>query len=737
MMEISGDLKEALHLLIEGREKHPYRALGIHRMPDGTLAFFCLIRCTSSPVLHFNGKSVEMEKVFGPLYCAALGNESVDLSSIRIKVQDTNVSDRLDGFYPPYIVGGEISSDDIYLFRKGELFMAYRTFGAIHMNIGGIEGTRFTVWAPRAQSVSVIGDFNGWDRIIHPMENVQESGIWTVFIPGNLEGMIYKFSILTDRNDVLEKTDPFAFHTEVRPKTGSRVFSSHYKWNDGEWRSNSLRNNFAQSPVSVYEIHLGSWIRNSDGSFASYPEIARKICEYVKPMGYTHVEILPVMEHPLDESWGYQVINYYAPSSRYGDPDEFRNFVDTLHRNGLGVIMDWVPAHFPSDNYGLHNYDGYPEFEYSDPLKGRHPDWGTSVFDFGRQEVVSFLVSSAIYWADEFHADGIRIDAVSSMLYLDYSRREGEWIPNIYGGRENLEAIDFIRKLNWAMKRFFPHVMMIAEESTAWPGVTASIESGGLGFDLKWNMGWMHDTLFYFSEDPIYRKYHQNSLTFSMWYAFNEKFILPLSHDEVVHGKGSIYRKMPGDHAQKIANLRCLYSYQYFFPGKKLNFMGNEFGQDEEWNFSFQLSWHETTDPLRQGLSRMITDLNNIYRSYQSLHRTDLLPSGFRWIDYSDADQSIISFIRKTEDFQEYLICVFNFTPVDRAAYRIGVPEGGIYRVVFNSASTSYGGSSMPVESFRSEKIAMHGYEQSVALHIPGLSCLVLRHYDSDGDQNE
>ncbi len=728
VMEIEREFKDALQQLIEGKERHPYRVLGIHRTQNGNSVLFCMIKGDSSPQLKFNSRTVRMERIFGCLYSAFLGDEEIDLATIRIVVQEGNSTSE---FYPPYIIGYGLSRDDIYLFKKGELFMAYRTFGAIRMKIEGIEGTRFTVWAPRARSVSVIGDFNGWDRTIHPMENVDESGIWNVFVPGDHSGLIYKYSILTEGGDLLEKTDPFAFHTEMRPKTGAIIFQSNYVWNDGEWRKKNANYSISDNPVSVYEIHIGSWIRNSDGTFRSYREIANKICEYVKPLGFTHVEILPVMEHPLDESWGYQVINYFAPSARYGDPDGFRNFIDTLHVNGLGVILDWVPAHFPSDSYGLYRYDGYPEFEYSDPLKERHPDWGTSVFDFGRPEVMSFLISSAIYWVDEFHADGIRIDAVSSMLYLDYSRKEGEWRPNVFGGRENLEAIALIRKLNCAMKKFFPWVMMIAEESTAWPGVTRSAEDGGLGFDMKWNMGWMHDTLFYFSEDPLYRKYHQNSLTFSMWYAFNERFILPLSHDEVVHGKGSLYRKMPGDHSLKMANLRCLFSYQYLFPGKKLNFMGNEFGQDEEWNHSFQLSWHETTDILRKGLTVMIMDLNALYRGRKPLHQTDFTPSGFRWIDYSDSDQSIISFIRRTSDAREYLVCVFNFTPMDRNEYRIGVPDQGTYRVVFNSSNPVYGGNGVTPETVSSEAVPMHGFGQSVELKLPGLTCLVLEHMHS------
>ncbi|GGM77137.1 1,4-alpha-glucan branching enzyme GlgB [Thermogymnomonas acidicola] len=624
----------------------------------------------------------------------------------------------------PYSFRPSISDFEIYLYKSGRLYESYRTLGAHIMTIEGVEGVRFAVWAPNARAVSVIGNFNHWKHGAHPMVNVQDSGIWELFVPGIGEGEVYKYAVRWRDGTVKEKADPYAFRTEKRPNTGSVVASLDY-----EWRS-SFRGeqSDASRPMAVYEVHLGSWKRDParPNDFLSYDSIAEDLCRYVKSMGFTHVEFLPLMEHPLDESWGYQVTSYYAPSARYGDPVGLKRLIDRLHSEGIGVILDWVPAHFPDDDFSLSRFDGTHLYDHEDPRLGRHPDWGTRIFNYGRNEVRNFLISSALFWLNEYRADGLRIDAVSSMLYLDYSRKPGEWIPNRYGGRENLEAIEFLRELSRAVKQYRPDAVLIAEESTAWPGVTRTPEEGGLGFDYKWNMGWMHDTLDYFSRDPIYRKYEQDRLTFEMWYAYSERYILPLSHDEVVHGKGSLIGKMPGDAWQKFANLRLMLSYMFMFPGKKLLFMGNEIGQFSEWNVKGQVDWALLSRTEHRGLQVLVRDLLALYRETPALHQGDCDSQGFRWIDFSDRDNSVISFIRRGKG--DEVVCVFNMTPVVRHGYRVGVPEPGYYREVFNSDSSFYGGSNTGNMGGRSsERVPFHGFGQSVELTLPPLAAIMLR----------
>ncbi len=626
--------------------------------------------------------------------------------------------------HDPYQFQPFVSDHDIYLFKKGELLLSYETLGAHITTVNEVDGTRFAVWAPNAIAVSVVGNFNHWTPGANPMTNVKHSGIWELFVPDIGVDEVYKFAIRSNVDGAVRiRTDPYAFRTEIRPRTGSIVTNLSFQWTDDDWMSSRSEGDRHSEPLSVYEVHFGSWQRRGDGSFSTYMEEGAKLITYVKRLGYTHIELLPVMEHPLDASWGYQVINYYAPTSRHGTPQEFMWFINECHRNGIAVILDWVPAHFPDDEFGLAMYDGTHLFDHQDPRKGRHPDWGTNVFNLGRNEVRNFLLSDALFWIGKYHADGLRIDAVTSMLYLDYSRKEGEWVPNQYGGRENIEAIDFLRELNRVVHEMHPGVVTVAEESTAWGGVTQRTEFGGLGFDFKWNMGWMHDTLEYFSKDPVHRRYHQRNLTFTVWYAFSEKFMLPFSHDEVVHGKGSMLSKMPGDYWQKFANLRLCLTYMFGSPGKKLMFMGTEFGQWAEWNEAGSLDWVLLDFPQHNKLSLLVGDLNTIYREYSQLYSLDSNPEGFEWIDFSDSDNSVISFIRHSGNGQPGLVFVFNMTPVPRHGYRIGIPWKGRFSEIFNSDALEYGGSGMGnMGSVCSDDTAMHGRSQSLRLTLPPLA---------------
>ncbi|MEM0358592.1 MAG: 1,4-alpha-glucan branching protein GlgB [Candidatus Hadarchaeales archaeon] len=616
---------------------------------------------------------------------------------------------------------------DIYLFRKGEHFRLYRKLGA-HLVDGG---AHFAVWAPNASYVSVIGSFNDWDPGANPLRPREDgSGIWEGFVEGVRKGDLYKYRILSRYGGyAADKADPFAFFNEVPPATASVVWDLDYDWKDAEWMRSRKERNSLSSPMSIYEVHLGSWRRvpEEGNRFLTYSELAKLLPEYVEEMGFTHVEFLPVMEHPFYRSWGYQITGYFAPTSRYGTPQQFMELVDALHRRGIGVILDWVPSHFPSDGHGLVFFDGTHLYEHADPRKGIHPEWGSCIFNYGRHEVRAFLISSALFWLDKYHADGLRIDAVASMLYLDYGRREGEWIPNEYGGKENLEAIHFLRRLNEVVYGEYPDVQMIAEESTAWPLVTRPTYVGGLGFGLKWKMGWMHDTLRYFSMDPIYRKYHHDLITFSMWYAYSENFILPLSHDEVTYGKGSLFGKMPGDVWQKFANLRLLFGYMYGHPGKKLLFMGGEFGQWREWVHDESLEWHALEYEDHRGLQRWVRDLNHLYRREPSLHELDFEPEGYEWVDFKDVEQSVISFLRKGRNSPPILV-VCNFTPVPRYGYRIGVPQGGFWREVLNSDAREYGGSGLGnLGGVWADPVPWHGRPYSLPLTLPPLGCLYLK----------
>jgi len=614
---------------------------------------------------------------------------------------------------------------DRYLFNEGNHTRLYEVLGA-HPEAGA---TRFAVWAPSAESVSVMGDFNGWDREAHRLEPQGDSGIWLGRVEDARKGDVYKYFIRSRHGGYrVEKADPVGFRQETPPRTGSVVWDLEYEWRDAEWMRERGTRNALRAPISIYEVHPGSWMRPPDRQFHTYRELAPMLAEYVKEAGFTHVEFLPVMEHPFYGSWGYQTTGYFAPTSRYGTPQDFMFLVDTLHRAGIGVILDWVPSHFPTDEHGLAYFDGTHLFEHSDPRKGYHPDWKSSIFNYGRNEVRSFLISSATYWLDRFHVDGLRVDAVASMLYLDYSRQAGEWIPNVHGGRENLEAIGFLRRLNEAIYGAFPDVQTFAEESTAWPMVSRPTTIGGLGFGFKWDMGWMHDTLKYMQRDPVHRAYHHNDITFRGVYMFTENYTLPLSHDEVVYGKGSILNKMPGDVWQKRANHRLLLSYMYAQPGKKLLFMGGEFGQWAEWAHEGQLEWHLLEQPGHEGIRRFTATLNGVYRGTPALHVKDIMPEGYEWVIGDDRQNSVLAFLRRGEEADDVVLCVFNFTPTPRDGYRIGVPCAGEWRVLLNSDAGEFGGSGYAADrrSVPTEAVASHGREQSLALDLPPLGAVFL-----------
>jgi 1,4-alpha-glucan branching enzyme len=632
-------------------------------------------------------------------------------------------------FHDSYAFLPTLTDFDLYLFNKGDHTKIFEKLGAHYAEVNGVGGVQFAVWAPSARSVSVIGDFNGWDRRRHAMRVLGSSGVWEIFIPGLPEGSLYKFQVKTHTGFVLDKTDPYATEMEVRPRTAATVnFLRDYEWHDQEWMSARAHTDHAAKPMSAYEVHLGSWKRGEGNTWLDYRQLAHELVDYVKSVGYTHIELMPILEHPLDASWGYQVTGYFAPTRRFGRPADFMYFVDHCHRNGIGVILDWVPAHFPKDPHGLGWFDGSHLYEHADPRKGEHMDWGTLIFNYGRNEVRNFLIANALFWLEYYHIDGLRIDAVASMLYLDYSRKEGEWIPNQYGGRENLEAVELIKYLNSVVHRFYPGVLTIAEESTAWPGVTNSLEHGGLGFDLKWNMGWMHDMLEYFSKDPVFRAHHHRNLTFVLLYAFSEKFQLPLSHDEVVHGKAAILTKMPGDPWQKFANLRLLYGLMFGFPGKKLLFMGGDFGQWDEWYHEKSIDWHLLQYAPHQGVQRWVRDLHTAYRANPALHQIDFHYSGFQWIDFHDSASSVISFERRSNNPPETVVMVCNFTPVARKGYRVGVPAPGTYSEFLNSDSTAYGGGNVGNGgAITSDPVPQHGRDHSVSLTLPPLGILFLK----------
>jgi len=630
--------------------------------------------------------------------------------------------ERFDAYaFPP-----QASEDELYLFGEGRLLQGYRFFGAHCQSVGEVAGVRFRVWAPSAERVSVVGDFNAWDGRRQAMGHLGSSGVWELFVPGLKAETLYKFEIRhRDSGRLMVKADPYARAAELRPGTASRVAApSCHSWTDAGWLQARAAWDWQHAPLSIYEVHAGSWMRHADGSYYSYRELQERLLPYVLEMGYTHLEFMPLTEHPLDESWGYQTTGYFAPTARFGGPDELRALVDACHGAGIGVILDWVPGHFPQDSFALAHFDGSALYEHDDPRLGQHPDWGTHVFNFGRNEVRSFLLSSAHYWLREFHVDGLRVDAVASMIYLDYSRRPGEWLPNRYGGRENIDAIAFLRDLNVLVHTEAPGALSIAEESTAWPMVSRPTYVGGLGFSMKWNMGWMNDTLTYLSKDPLYRRFHHDSLTFAQLYAYSENFLLPLSHDEVVHGKGSLLGKMPGDDWQRFATVRLLLTAQMTSAGKKLNFMGNEFAQRNEWDAGRELDWECLADARHAGVKRLLSDLNHLYRETPALHELDFVQEGFQWLDCKDAEQSVLSFLRRARDGR-FVVVVLNFTPVPRLGYRVGAPYAGNYREIFNSDSEYYAGSNVGNVAVSAGGSHL-GYAASLTLDLPPLAGIIL-----------
>jgi 1,4-alpha-glucan branching enzyme len=637
------------------------------------------------------------------------------------KSQASVVSGNRESFSP---ILGDL---DLHLFGEGRHELIYQKLGAHPITHEGVKGVSFAVWAPAAQRVNVVGNFNGWDGKQYPMRRLGDSGVWETFIPELQAGELYKYEIRAPGRPKVLKADPYAFYSEVPPATSSIVFESKYRFRDSRWLKKRAGREHFRRPLSIYEVHLGSWRRKveEENRPLSYREMAQALADYVLETGFTHVEFLPLKEHPYGPSWGYQVSNYYAPSARYGTPDDFRYLVDYLHQRGIGVIMDWVPAHFPRDAFALARFDGTALYEHLDPRKGEHPDWGTYIFNYGRNEVRNFLLANALYWFKEFHLDGLRVDAVASMLYLDYSRKEGEWVANEFGGRENLEAISLFKELNEVVHRECPGIMMIAEESTAWPQVSHPVYAGGLGFDFKWNMGWMHDTLKYFQTDPLFRAGNHRALTFGLLYAWSENFILPLSHDEVVHLKGSLLNKMPGDTAQKFANLRALFAYMWAHPGKKLLFMGGEFGQWREWSETESLDWHLREDPAHKGIQTLIGDLNHIYQKKSPLWEADGEPAGFEWIDANNASENIVSFIRRSPSTGRELICVGNFAPVLRENHRLGLPRKGSYRLIANTDAEVYGGSGVKMpKSIKAEEEPIDGQPYSGVITLPPLATL-------------
>ncbi len=627
---------------------------------------------------------------------------------------------------------GWITQFDRHLFNEGTHERVYEKLGAHLITWEGQKGVHFGVWAPNAREVHLVGEFNGWQNGSHLM-HPSSSGIWTIFVPGLEEYAVYKYRIVSQKGDVFDKADPYGFAMEQRPRTGSVVADlDRYQWGDDEWVNSRVERQGLDKPISIYEVHLGSWRKVPDEKwglrYLTYREMVDELLSYVLRLGYTHIEFLPITEHPLDASWGYQVLGFFAPTSRFGPPEDLMYFIDQCHRHNIGVILDWVPAHFPKDGAGLNYFDGTHLYSHSDPRQGEHQDWGTLIFNYGRNEVRSFLISNALFWLDKYHFDGLRVDAVASMLYLDYSRSEGQWVPNEYGGRENIAAISFLRKMNEVVHGVYPGVLTIAEESTAWPMVSRPTYVGGLGFSLKWNMGWMHDTLRYMSKDPVYRKYHHNDMTFGLLYAFNENFVLPLSHDEVVHGKGSLVNKMAGDEWQKFANLRAYFGFMWAHPGKKLLFMGGEFGQWQEWNFNTGLEWGALTASTHQGVQHFVADLNRLYQNQLALYENDFEWTGFTWVDANDSDNSVFSFIRHAKSTDEFIILVSNFTPIPRYDYQVGVPKSGYYEEILNSDSAHYGGSNVGNSGgVTTKNVPWHGYSQSLSLTLPPLGTVMLK----------
>jgi len=714
-----------LHLILEARHHDPFSYLGLHQESGQAVMRAFLPHAGKVWLDTGSDHWEEMQRAHPDGLYQWQGSLAPTSPCLLRYEQDGHTCQQ----HSPYTFAPQISEHDLYLFGEGRLTQAYNMLGAHVAENQGVKGVRFAVWAPNAERVSVIGDFNRWDGRMHSMRSRGSSGVWEIFIPGLDAGNLYKFEIRNRHTGhALVKTDPYGFSFETRPSTAARVVpTDSYIWGDGDWMNARAKADWLHQPFNIYEVHLGSWRRAEGNRFLNYRELAKQLVPYAKDMSYTHLELMPVSEHPLDESWGYQTTGYFGITSRYGTPDDFRFFVDACHQAGLGVILDWVPAHFPKDGWALARFDGTALFEHEDPRLGEHQDWGTYIFNYGRNEVRNFLLANAHYWMHEYHIDGLRVDAVASMIYLDYSREAGQWLPNKYGGRENLDAIEFLKQLNVMVHEDFPGALTIAEESTAWPMISRPVYLGGLGFSMKWNMGWMNDTLEYIKHEPIHRRYHHNSLTFGQLYAYTENFVLPFSHDEVVHGKGSLLDKMPGDTWQKFANLRLLLAYQMTYPGKKLNFMGNEFGQGREWAVSGSLDWHLLDIDWHRGMQQLTRDLGRIYTNTPALYDLDFTHEGFAWIDCHDADQSIMSYQRRARD-GSFVIVVLNFTPVPRQGYRIGAPEGGKFKEIFNSNAQLYGGSNLGNGAgLEAQDAPWMGYPHSLVVTVPPLAGIILQ----------
>ena len=722
VLTILADLQGELDMIISANHYAPFRILGNQAVH---FKDFLLFYAPDTSALSVTENKIPATRLQDSDFFVCTDINGIDEHYVLNRTDSNN---QLIAYYDPYSFQPQLTEFDLSLFGAGKHLHIYRILGAHPKTIDGIEGVLFATWAPNASRVSVVGSFNNWDGRRHPMRSCGGSGVWELFIPGLTAQTLYKFEIRNRHSGaVLAKSDPYAQQLELRPRTASVVRDiTPYEWTDQAWIEARASFDWLHAPLSVYECHLGSWQRDEDGGFLNYRELAHRLVDYVKETGFTHIELLPITEHPLDASWGYQTTGYFAATRRFGSANDFRYFVDYCHQHGIGVLLDWVPAHFPKDEHGLARYDGSALYEHEDPRRGEHRDWGTLIYNYGRNEVRNFLISSAVFWLEECHIDGLRVDAVASMLYLDYSREANDWVPNQHGGNENLEAIEFLREMNAVTHGNFPGTMIMAEESTAWPQVTRPTSIGGLGFSMKWNMGWMHDTLNYFSHDPVHRHYHHDQLTFGLLYLFTENFILPFSHDEVVHGKSSMLYKMPGDEWQRFANLRLLYTYMFTYPGKKLLFMGCEFAQGDEWNHDKILDWYVLQYDLHAGVKKLVGDLNSLYTTQEALYKYDFDYAGFEWIDCHDTDQSVLSYLRKSEN--ETIIVILNFTPVVRDNYRIGVPAQGKYEIIFNSDSNYYAGSNAGSHSIiQSDDTAWMNRPASLNLSLPPLAGLVLK----------
>jgi len=731
----SNNLKtDQLQLIADARHHDPFAVLGYHNEGGAYVIRLFLPYAEQIELI------AEQHTAHKSLFARIEGSDFFELHAAELPTQyKLNITNKrgeqliIEDIYRFGKITGDV---DLHLFAEGTHRTLYQLLGAHQHNMDDCVGTRFTVWAPSAKRISVVGPFNEWDGRTHCMRSLGSTGLWELFIPDLHNGELYKFEILNHSGNVTLKQDPYANEFEMRPNNASKVFTSHFDWQDQQWVQQREKNNWQQAPCSIYEVHLGSWQRDDDNHFLNYQTLAHRLVDYVKYMGFTHIELLPITEHPLDDSWGYQVTGYFAPTSRFGSPDDFRYFINHCHQSGIGVILDWVPAHFPRDDFSLAQFDGTALYEHADPRQGEHRDWGTLIFNYGRTEVRNFLINSALYWCKEFHIDGLRVDAVASMLYLDYSREADDWLPNQYGGRENLEAIDFLQALNSIVQTEVPGALVIAEESTSWPQVSRPTDSGGLGFTMKWNMGWMHDTLSYMQRDAVHRQHHHNEVTFGLLYAFTENFVLPYSHDEVVHGKGSMLTKMAGDDWQQFANLRLLYSFQFTYPGKKLLFQGTEFAQRNEWDFRKAIDWHLADATAHRGVMTLVQDLNRLYKKYPALHECDFNEQGYEWIYADDAENSVLSYSRYSNHKAEQLIVLLNFTPVPRDHYAIGVDKAGTYIELFNSDSERYGGSNYGnFGSIVSFAESCMDRPHTLAVKLPPLAVVVLQYVSTPDDQ--